>query len=272
MLRHIQIAIFSAVVLCVAQASCAQSSISPCWETGTCKPDAAPSRASLQSAWESPATTPEQKQQMIAVIKDNTSDGVIAWDKAATDYFSWRRSSGGKDVNFTIETVAERDQKLLEWRDRRQLVETAIRAVLVDPASAEFEWPYGFAEGRWGNAFSKKIEGYLICGLVNARNRMGGYSGKSMFYAVVNYHNVVHDITMDDAKGGLASFSCNRLKSNLPEPQPRMLEGSQLAGSRSSSSNLSTADELLKLAQLKEQGLLTQAEFDSQKTALLQRR
>ncbi|MCC7266926.1 MAG: hypothetical protein IT546_06255, partial [Caulobacteraceae bacterium] len=66
---------------------------------------------------------------------------------------------------------------------RQNLAETAIKARLIDPNSAQFEWPHRWRENenfkmwRW----SKPVMGDWTCGRVNDRNRMCGYTGSSTF-------------------------------------------------------------------------------------------
>lgn len=50
------------------------------------------------------------------------------------------------------------------------IIQPLVTESLVDPDSAKFYWPYGFF-----NAGDRLV----TCGFVNAKNRMGGYSGKS---------------------------------------------------------------------------------------------
>lgn len=76
---------------------------------------------------------------------------------------------------------------------RHTIVESAVRARLIDPGSAQFEWSTKwltnseFKMWRW----SRPVVGDITCGRVNARNRMGGYTGQSTFLAVVSNGSVV---------------------------------------------------------------------------------
>lgn len=93
-------------------------------------------------------------------------------------------------------------------RDPRELaIESAIRAKLFDPNSAEFQW-----SGRWREdidfkawRWSKAVHGDVTCGRVNARNRMGGYVGQSTFLAVVANGAVVQ-LQMDSTADSEISF------------------------------------------------------------------
>ena len=55
--------------------------------------------------------------------------------------------------------------------------EIAIKGRLIDPESARFEWPYDLIPGRIKMSKKGDVEGWLSCGRVNSKNRMGGYSG-----------------------------------------------------------------------------------------------
>ena len=66
------------------------------------------------------------------------------------------------------------------WERYKELAERAVKRQLVDPYSAMFEWIWGFKQGEYKPFIGRRIPGYFTCGLVNARNRMGGYTGSSV--------------------------------------------------------------------------------------------
>lgn len=66
-----------------------------------------------------------------------------------------------------------------------QAAERQLRDTLIDPDSGRFEWPYGFAQMSLKPLLGKRRVGYFTCGHVNARNRMGGYTGRAWFYVLV---------------------------------------------------------------------------------------
>ena len=88
------------------------------------------------------------------------------------------------------------------------VVEAAIKQELIDPSSAQFEWPY---------TFKRASNGLITCGLVNSKNRMGGYSGRAYVIVVYNegrapYFNIaesasrwdsVHSTCAEDVRKGL---------------------------------------------------------------------
>lgn len=72
----------------------------------------------------------------------------------------------------------------------RSLAEDALRSRLVDPASAQFTFPNAFARGTWKPLLKPRVSGWITCGTVNAKNRMGGYNGASAFIVVIENGSV----------------------------------------------------------------------------------
>lgn len=85
------------------------------------------------------------------------------------------------------------------WPAFQALAEEAIRSKLSDPQSAQFQWPYNFRLGPVG---------YWTCGLVNAKNMMGGYVGATFFSVVVKDGRVVNS-QIADGRDHIA-FGCER--------------------------------------------------------------
>lgn len=151
------------------------------------------------------------------------------------------------------------------WSRVRAATETAIRQRLVDPDSAKIEWPNGFRWGFYKPPFQKRLDGWVTCGSVNARNRMGGYVGDHEFI-VVYADGAVKRLDMDSGTDRLALVSVICGKSTFPPPQPELMAQAASAGGGASSS---VADELKKLADLRDRGVLTEPEFETQKAKLL---
>lgn len=61
--------------------------------------------------------------------------------------------------------------------------EAEIRTHLVDPASAQFSWPYSIEIIEDKALLSKRERTWRTCGTLNSRNRMGGYSGTAFVIA-----------------------------------------------------------------------------------------
>lgn len=145
------------------------------------------------------------------------------------------------------------------WSQVRADVETAIRQRLVDPDSARISWPYGFKWGSYKPMFQRRIHGWATCVMVNGRNRMGGYTGSKP--ATVIYLDGVRYLEIMDDQFGLDSESC--AKAGFPAP-PNALTVSASAPAPVSS----VADEIAKLASLRDKGIITSQEFETQKARL----
>lgn len=156
--------------------------------------------------------------------------------------------------------------KEIPWQDEpnqkpnlstmREAGEEAIRARLVDPTSAIIEWTGGF-QWMYYKGF-KHLWGWAGCGKVNSKNRMGGYAGPVGF--VVVYNEGVRYADME-GRSDWISNSCAK----FAPPQPELL----VKHNAISTNSASTADELAKLAALRDKGILTEAEFQSMKAKLL---
>jgi hypothetical protein len=158
------------------------------------------------------------------------------------------------------------DDSAPDWALFRRNSEAALRARMIDPESARIDWPYGFMLGWWRPFLSKRIDGYWTCGRINARNRMGGYTGSTAFVVVLNPSGSVLYVEVGESKEfDMLTASCEASVASLPPPQ---LELSGQGGVQPASS-VSIADELKKLVDLKNSGALTEAEFQTAKQRLL---
>jgi hypothetical protein len=147
----------------------------------------------------------------------------------------------------------------------RRNAEAAIKSGLIDPASAQIEWPYGFTQGTWKPFLRKRVSGYLTCGRVNAKNRMGGYVGSTAFVVVLDASgNVLFKDIGDGSAYDLVEGSCQKSVGGFPPPQPELLDRPPAATGTSS-----LADQLAKLSELKASGALTPEEFEAAKKKLL---
>lgn len=148
-----------------------------------------------------------------------------------------------------------------DWSEVRRASEAALLPRLVDPRSAQIQWQRGFRWASYKPFLKRRVYGWTGCGLVNAKNRMGGYTGPVAFAIVYSAGSVALLDMDDDGSLGIVGGQCDLLK--LPAPQP---------GLSSQEANVpSVADELLKLVRLRDDGVLTSAEFDAQKAKLLAR-
>lgn len=147
-----------------------------------------------------------------------------------------------------------------DWSEVRSVTETAIRQRLIDPDSAKIEWPYGFKWGGYKPMLQKRVHGWASCVMVNGRNRMGGYTGSKP--AVVVFLDGVRYLELMDDQYGIDSAAC--AKAGFPPP-PATLASSM----RTPTPVESVADEIAKLAVLRDKGIITPEEFDAQKAKLL---
>jgi hypothetical protein len=77
------------------------------------------------------------------------------------------------------------------WDEAVAIGNQAILSRLIDPDSARIAWPYTLFGGSLKGLFSKRQTGWITCGLVNARNRMGGYTGNAPFLIVIRDRQVI---------------------------------------------------------------------------------
>lgn len=155
-----------------------------------------------------------------------------------------------------------------DWSLFRRNSETALRGRLIDPDSARIEWTYGFTYGDWKPMLSRPIEGYWTCGSINARNRMGGYTGATSFVVVVDSNGSVEYVEMGEARDfDFLTLQCNKSAHLLPPPQAELAAISASGAAAGAGSSL--ADELKKLSDLRTAGALTEEEFEAAKKRLL---
>jgi hypothetical protein len=154
-----------------------------------------------------------------------------------------------------------------DWGLFRRNAEVALVGRLVDPESARIDWPYGFTLGTWRPLLVRRIEGYWTCGLINARNRMGGYTGATSFVVVLNSEGqVLYSEIGTAGEIDLLSSQCTRSANLLPLPPPALTNAPV---AHASSAPASLADELERLVRLRDSGALSPAEFEAAKARLL---
>ena len=107
-----------------------------------------------------------------------------------------------------------------DWRSFRERGERAIISRLIDPDSAKIQWLGGFHQGGYQPFLERKVYGYVGCGLVNARNRMGGYTGDRAFVVVIDNDLLLRADT-DDRPGSFVARQClAALQGGLLPPVP----------------------------------------------------
>ncbi len=209
---------------------------------------------------EDAAWTPATRKDVINRLRG--TEGVISKDGNSARYQKLVTLTQGWGGDESAYAKSEPD-----WGRFRQAAEGALLGRLVDPESAKIEWPYGFLYGSWKPGFAKRLDGYWTCGTVNARNRMGGYTGSTFFVAVLDRDGAVQYVDMGSGKEfDFLSTQCKNSVKMLPPPPV------QLASQRSTVSPgaiPSMADELKKLAELRASGALNDAEFQTAKAKLI---
>lgn len=105
--------------------------------------------------------------------------------------------------------------------------------------------------------------GWVACAAVNAKNRMGGYTGAQVFYVFVDASGAVSAKQEGD---WFSTCSTGKLVPVTSDLQPIMPGQPAVA---TATASVDVADELGKLATLRDKGVITQAEFDAQKAKLL---
>lgn len=107
----------------------------------------------------------------------------------------------------------------------------------------------------------KRSFGWVACGNINAKNRMGGYVGVRGFHLLVDTGSFVTIAWEDEA-----TSECD---SGYRVPVNPELIAASSKDKPSAVAALSVADELRKLAELRDKGIITTSEFDTQKAKLL---
>ena len=79
-----------------------------------------------------------------------------------------------------------------DWPSFRKIAETGIISRLIDPESARISWLTGIRKGGFKPLLQGRIYGYVGCGTVNAKNRMGGYTGAQTFIVVIDQGRLLY--------------------------------------------------------------------------------
>ncbi len=146
-----------------------------------------------------------------------------------------------------------------DWARVRTSAEGVLKSSLFDPESAQIKWLGGWT---WGHVkpfqlWSKRTWGWLGCASMNAKNRMGGYVGADTYYVLIT------------PEGKMLAGRQVEVTSECDQPNSTPLQQAFIDVQSSGSQPTSVADELSKLATLRDKGIITQAEFEAQKVKLL---
>lgn len=106
------------------------------------------------------------------------------------------------------------------WERYREMAEAAIKGRLIDPESARIEWLGQYQKGGFKPFLEGRVFGYAGCGTVNARNRMGGYVGRTSFVVVIDNDRVLF-AEIDSKPGGMIADQCGAaVRAGLLAPLP----------------------------------------------------
>lgn len=158
-----------------------------------------------------------------------------------------------------------------DYAAMRRAAERGVKSRLIDPQSAVIEMPYDFIYGAWSPAFSgARFEGFMTCGTVNAKNRMGGYTGSTYFISVIDEAGFEKFTDMDSSTSEYlrpVDNGCAQLVKKLNyvgnQLEPTVDAASTDAGKPS------MAQELEKLAELHASGALSDEEYAAAKARVL---
>ena len=148
-----------------------------------------------------------------------------------------------------------------DWGAAADAIMDAMQRSFIDPESINIEWVSGFAWGYQKPLIGRRTHGWVTCGNVNARNRMGGYVGSQGFVAVYTPEGAVRLVIGPASVEG--TDTCYRDKVPV---NPELIAASAKPGEAPA---ISIADEIAKLADLRERGLITDEEFAELKVKLL---
>lgn len=73
-----------------------------------------------------------------------------------------------------------------------QIVKDNFATSLFDPYSAVYSFTRTPTKGYGGNPMDGARIGWIVCGTVNAKNRLGGYVGAKPFVAIISNGTVIH--------------------------------------------------------------------------------
>jgi Short C-terminal domain len=152
-----------------------------------------------------------------------------------------------------------------EWTKIRDQGLSTVTSGFFDPGSAVINWTSGFQWGYYKPIIGRRTYAWVACGTINAKNRLGGYVGASPFFIAADasgsaFGHMGYDYVSTCTAAGSSSVPVNAELKNISPNMPV-----------TSGTVASVADELAKLAGLRDRGIITQAEFEDQKARLLAR-
>jgi hypothetical protein len=150
-----------------------------------------------------------------------------------------------------------------DWVSVREQGLSKLTTDLFDPDSAVINWRSGFAWGFVKPIIGRRTYVWVACGTLNAKNRYGGYVGAKQFWIAADANGAVTANWVDETMS-----SCDKGTGVPVNPELKNLSSNMPVAN---SATISVADELEKLANLRDKGVITPEEFDQQKARLLAR-
>lgn len=149
------------------------------------------------------------------------------------------------------------------WEQYRKIAEADIAGRLVDPDSARISWLGQFHKGEFKPFLQSRVAGYIGCGTVSARNRMGGYAGAVSFVVVIDYDRVLF-ADLDRRSTGMIAEQCNQaLRAGLLPPLPADGEATGMAPAALSSTAATSAVSGLTLRAMPDGAYVTAVKAES---------
>jgi hypothetical protein len=88
--------------------------------------------------------------------------------------------------------------------DYETIIKNHYSRSLFDPYSAVYT--FSSPKKAWRSQFGTVKYGWVVCGTLNAKNRMGGYVGAKPFYIMIHYNNVI-----DRSEDIMADAACKQI-------------------------------------------------------------
>jgi hypothetical protein len=127
------------------------------------------------------------------------------------------------------------------WAKFRAIGEKAVIEHLIDPESARITWLTGYSQGAFKPFLEARVYGYVACGTVNARNRMGGYTGATTFVVVIDFDRPLF-VNVDSRGGGMNAEICEKdIAEGRLLPTPAEVAGASTSGHADTGSDISAA-------------------------------
>lgn len=114
------------------------------------------------------------------------------------------------------ERIATADYGLPPSENYQEVVKASFAQILIDPTSPIYEFAGPPEKGYVRQSPMLNLPegfGWKVCGMVNSRNRMGGYSGSVPFFVLMRGDDVTHRVLgeIPDPRSGDLSFLNNSI-------------------------------------------------------------